>query len=240
MCQDINPTTEEAIKKVREDYKNMTSMFIHELRNPLSLMKGTLQYIELKYPEAKNYKYWGQLFELIGEMEQMMSDASQLNASAILNMSETNLLNLIEEVVNHYRPQAENQQKQLSVKTSPGCEAIIASYYCDSAKIKQVMSNLIKNALEATCPGNFIEIIIGIDSTKPRQMLSIQINDNGSPIPEDQIENIFKPFVTYKKGGTGIGLALAKRIIENHMGSISVSSTETLTSFNILLPLRES
>lgn len=240
MNQDINPATEEAIQKIIEEYKNLTSMFIHELRNPLSLIKGTLQYIEMKHPEAKNYKYWDQLFELILEMEKMMADASLLNASSTLNMNEANLLSLIQGVANSYNPQAESQQKQLSVKVSPEAESIISSYYCDSAKIKQVISNLIKNALESTSQGNFIEISISIDKTQTQPMLSIQINNNGQPIPEDQIGNIFKPFVSYKKGGTGIGLALAKRIIENHMGSISVSSSESLTSFTILLPVSES
>lgn len=240
MNQDINPATEEAIQKIIEEYKNLTSMFIHELRNPLSLIKGTLQYIEMKHPEAKNYKYWDQLFELILEMEKMMADASLLNASSTLNMNEANLLSLIQGVANSYNPQAESQQKQLTVKVSPEAESIISSYYCDSAKIKQVISNLIKNALESTSQGNFIEISISIDKTQTQPMLSIQINNNGQPIPEDQIGNIFKPFVSYKKGGTGIGLALAKRIIENHMGSISVSSSESLTSFTILLPVSES
>ncbi|CRZ35750.1 histidine kinase/DNA gyrase B/HSP90-like ATPase [Herbinix hemicellulosilytica] len=237
MNHDFTLSTEEAIQKIRDEYKNLTSMFIHELRNPLSLIKGTLQYIELKYPEAKDYKYWGQLFELIGEMEKMMSDASLLNSCAVLNMNHTNLFNLIQGVVNNYKPQAENQQKQLSVRMSEDIESIISSYYCDPDKMKQVISNLIKNALEATSPGDFIEVVISIDSGQSRPMLSIQVNNNGPKIPEDQIENILKPFVTYKKGGSGIGLALAKRIVENHMGSISISSSETLTSFNILLPI---
>jgi len=240
MNQDINPEVEKAVKRVREEYKNMTSMFIHELRNPLSLLKGTLQYIEIKHPEAKSYKYWDQTFELIAEMEKMMADASALNACSILNMDKTNLVNLIEETANQYKPQAEGQQKHLSVIISPECRDAITSYYCDAAKIKQVMSNLIKNALEATSPGDFIEITAGITSAESRPMLSIQVHDNGKPIPEDNIDNIFKPFVTYKEGGTGVGLALAKRIVENHMGSISVTSSESLTSFNILLPLRQS
>lgn len=240
MKQDLNPKSEEAIKILMEEYKRTTSMFIHELKNPLSLIKGTLQYIEMKHPETRSYKYWSQLFELIREMEKIMTDASLLNACTTLKIKDTNLLSLIQGVVNNYRPQADSHQKHLSIKTSPESKAVISSYPCDSAKIKQVISNLIKNAMEATSPGNFIEVVISIDSTKAIPMLSIQVNNNGQKIPSNEIDNIFKPFVSYKKGGTGIGLALAKRIIENHMGSISVSSTETLTCFNILLPLNKS
>ena len=68
-------------------------------------------------------------------------------------------------------------------------------------------------------------------------MLSIQINDTGQPIPEDEIATIFHPFVTNKTSGSGVGLALARRIIKSHLGTISVSSSTSLTSFTILLPM---
>lgn len=237
MNQDLIPTSEESIQKIKEEYKSTASMFIHELRNPLSLLKGTLQYIEMKHSEVKDFKYWSQLFELIQEMENMMSDASQLNSCTTLKTEFTNLKTLLEDVVQNYMPQADNQHKQLYLKISPESESIISSYFCDPAKMKQVLSNLIKNALEATSQGDFIEVSISMVSDQSRSMVSIQINDNGQQIPEDEIDNIFKPFVTYKKGGTGVGLALVKRIIESHKGSIHVSSTETLTSFTILLPV---
>jgi signal transduction histidine kinase len=237
MNQEINPITEEAIQAIMEKHKRTISMFIHELRNPLSLIKGTLQYIEMKHPETKDYKYWNQIFELINDMEKMISDASLLNSCTTLNIQESNLLSLIQDLVDNYMPQAVNQKKQLYIKASPECEQSISSYPCDSTKIKQAISNLLKNALEATNEGNYIEVLINIDSTSAHPLLSIQINNNGKPIPEDEIDEIFKPFVTHKKGGTGIGLALAKFIIENHLGSIRVSSSDALTSFTILLPL---
>jgi signal transduction histidine kinase len=237
MNQDVCYTTEEAIHKITEDNKHTTSMFIHELRNPLTLIKGTLQYIEMKHPEAKEYKYWSQLFELIQDMDNLMTDASVLNSITTPNMKNINLLTLIHAVVNNYMPQADNQQKLLSINVSPECESVLSSYCCDSGKIKQVLSNLLKNALEATLPGNYIEVLLSLYSIDSTYMLSISINNNGQPIPEDEIDNIFLPFVTHKMGGTGVGLALAKRIIESHLGSIHVSSSESLTEFTILLPL---
>lgn len=237
MYQDYNPANEELIQKIMDDNKRMTSMFIHELRNPLSLIKGTLQYIEMKHPEVMDFKYWGQLSELILDMERLMTDASLLNSITSLNIKETNLLSLIKLVADNYSPQAENQQKLLTFKYSPDCEALCSSYLCDSDKIKQVLSNLLKNALEATGPGNYIELNLAIDSADTGSMISIQISNNGQPIPDDEIDTIFMPFVTHKTGGTGIGLALAKRIIEAHMGSIQVSTANSLTTFTILLPL---
>ena len=63
-------------------------------------------------------------------------------------------------------------------------------------------------------------------------------SDNGCGIPEEHLESIFEPFKTYKPGGTGLGLSLAKRIIEAHNGTLTVSSTEGLGSaFSIDLPI---
>ncbi len=237
MYQDYSQTNDGLIHKIMDDNKNITSMFIHELRNPLSLIKGTIQYIEMKHQEVKDYKYWSQLSELIQDMEHCMTDASLLNSITTLDIKDTNLLNLIQVVVDNHSPQADNQKKFLTFKHTAECESVCSSYPCDSDKIKQVLSNLLKNALEATEPGNYIELILSICSTDSGSMLSLQINNNGQPIPDDEIDTIFNPFVTYKTGGSGIGLALAKRIIEAHMGNIQVSSTDTLTGFTILLPL---
>ncbi|NLJ96671.1 MAG: HAMP domain-containing histidine kinase [Clostridiales bacterium] len=228
---------DKAVQYFMKESKRITSLFIHELRNPLSLIKGTLQYIEMKHPEAKEFKYWSQLFELIQDMENIMSDASLLNSCTTPNKKPANLSSIIHNIVKSYMPQANNQQKQLTIKEDPQCKPILSSYNCDSAKIKQVISNLLKNALEATSLGDSIGVIINQYSIDLVPMIAIQITNNGKPIPEDEIDSLFLPFVTYKKDGTGIGLPFSKHVIESHGGTIQVSSTEEVTCFTILLPI---
>lgn len=234
-----NPDIEGIIQKMISDNKRTTSMFVHELRNPLSLLKSTIQYIESKHPEAKEFKYWNQMPELVDDLEHMMADASLLNAYNTIKKETIDLIALLRNVKNSFMPQASNKQIDLELILKEGCEPYFSSYSCDSAKLKQVFSNLIKNAFEATLPGNFIHIILSYlpeeGLTAPK--LSFQISNNGNPIPEEEVDNIFTPFVTYKKGGTGIGLAIAKKIIDLHYGNISVDSNEELTSFSILLPI---
>lgn len=234
-----NPELEGIIQNMVAENKKSISMFVHELRNPLSLIKSTLQYIETKHPETKDYKYWDQLQDLIYDLEHMMADASLLNTYTMISKETSDLLSLISSLKNSFMPQAANHQVDLELILKEGCEPYFSSYSFDPAKMKQVLSNLIKNAFEATTPGNFIRIILSYlpneDSSAPK--LSIVICNNGSPIPEEIMDKIFLPFVTYKKGGTGIGLAIVKKIIDLHYGSISVASNEKLTSFTILLPL---
>lgn len=234
-----NPEIENALNTILADNKKATSMFVHELRNPLSLLKGTLQYIELKHPEAKDFKYWDQMQDLILDMEHIMADASLFNTYNHIHKEETDLILLIENLVNSFMPQAFTKEIELSVTVDPGSETFFTAYSCDGIKLKQGLINLVKNAFEATSPGNFIHIDLKYlpgESISPSK-LSIDISNNGQPIPEAALENIFVPFVTYKKGGTGIGLALVKKVVDMHYGSISVESDPSLTVFRIQLPV---
>lgn len=234
-----NPEFESILQTVIDDNKKTTSMFVHELRNPLSLLKGTIQYMEQKHPEAKEFKYWDQMQDLLNDMEHIMADASLLNTCNYIHKESSDLIALINNLTNSFMPQALTNQIELSLSVAPGCEEYFASYSCDSIKMKQVFGNLIKNAFEATTSGNFIHISLSYlpgECPAPAK-LSVEISNNGQPIPEDIIKNIFVPFVTYKTGGTGVGLALVKKVIDLHYGSIFVNSDEELTSFTILLPL---
>ncbi len=233
----VNPELEAIIQAIQSDNKKTTSMLVHELRNPLSLLKGTIQYIEMKHPDVKEYKYWDQIQDLINDMERIMQDASMLNNSTILKKEDTDLIDLLRGIVNNFMPQAITQNIDLALEVSPGCEELLSSYYCDGGKLKQVFTNMIKNAFEATKPGDFIHIAIGLDQSSIPAKLYITLSNNGQLIPEAALENIFKPFVSYKKGGTGVGLALAKKVVDLHYGSISVASTDSLTTFTILLPI---
>lgn len=234
-----NPELENIIQTITTANKNTTSMFVHELRNPLSLMKGTIQYIEMKHPEVKDFKYWDQVQDLINDMEKIMQDASMLNNSAILNKEDTHLVTLLDTIISNFMPQAITQRIDLALSLSPGCESYFSSYYCDSEKLKQAFTNMIKNAFEATKPGDFIHVNLSLHTEEGNNptKLSITLSNNGQAIPEAALESIFQPFVTYKKGGTGVGLALVQKVINLHYGSISVTSDENLTSFTILLPL---
>lgn len=234
-----NPEVDTIIQNLTAENKRITSIFVHELRNPLSLLKGTIQYIETKHPETKEYKYWNQLQDLVNDMEHMMADASLLNTAIILSKERTNLISLIKGIHCGSISQAVTQQIDLVLSIEPGCESYFISYLCDPRKIKQAISNLVKNAFEATTPGNYIHINLSClpgDDNTPNK-LSLQVSNNGLPIPEDEIETIFTPFVTYKKGGTGVGLSVVKKIVDVHYGSISVTSNEDATIFTILLPL---
>ena len=233
-----NPEMESVINSIIADNKKATSMLVHELRNPLTLINSTLQYMELKHPEAKEFKYWDQLQDLIHDMERIMADASLLNTCNIINKEDTNLIALIESLMNGFMPQALTKELEFSFDFDPAEEDYFTSYLCDSVKLKQVLTNLVKNAFEAVPSNGFITITLAYlpgDALSPDK-ISIEVSNSGQPIPDELLETIFVPFITYKKGGTGIGLALAKKVVDMHYGSIHVESDQQKTSFVIHLP----
>jgi signal transduction histidine kinase len=172
-------------------------------------------------------------------MEHIMADASLLNTYNTIKKENTDLILMMENITNSFMPQAFSKEVDLSYFVEPGSEAYFTSYPCDSVKLKQVFINLVKNAFEATIPGNYIHIDMKHlpgDTNTPSK-LCFKISNNGDPIPDDLIDNIFVPFISYKTGGTGVGLALVKKVVDLHFGSISVDSNKALTVFTIELPL---
>lgn len=234
-----NPEMEAVINSITAEHKKSTSMLVHELRNPLTLINSTLQYMELKHPEVKDFKYWNQLQDLVHDMEKIMADASLLNTYNIINKEDTNLITLIEGLINGFMPQALTKELDLSFDYNPEHEDYFTSYICDNVKLKQALTNLVKNAYEATPKYGYIHVKLdylpGDDLSLDK--ILIEVINSGEPIPEDLLETIFAPFITYKTGGTGIGLALAKKVVDMHYGSIHVESNQQKTSFIIHLPL---
>jgi signal transduction histidine kinase len=109
----------------------------------------------------------------------------------------------------------------------------------DAEQIKQVLQNLLRNAIEATGEGGRVHIEARpVAKAGAVQQVQIEVSDSGAGIPEEHLEKIFTPFFTTKDSGTGLGLAVAHRIIEDHGGTMEVTSQVGRgTTFVITLPI---
>jgi signal transduction histidine kinase len=106
---------------------------------------------------------------------------------------------------------------------------------CDDAKMQQVFLSIIKNALEAMTPGGRLDI--AVSSQKGGRMVQIVISNDGAPIPAEHVSQLFQPYFTTKRSGTGLGLATVKKIVDEHQGEIAIASgQEKGTSVTIQLP----
>src|SRR5262249_33550812 len=149
-----------------------------------------------------------------------------------LRKEKVDLNMLLEELADFFSPQAQLNRIQLRVKPHTGSLGVLA----DPRFIKQAVLNLLIHAIQAmTRAGG-----IGPCGTRPGQQAVIDVIDTGPGIAPDIREKIFQAYYSTKKGGTGLGLAMARRIVEAHGGQIGIRSEMGKgTDFSIQLPMGE-
>ena len=242
LCKE-NELFNKYVKKFKRENESLLSKVTHELGNHLTLISSTAQLLEKRNPEVSYIKHWTQLRDDIENMKQLLSSLSKYRCKECLEYKETDLTELVDEIVESFQGLAVEKNVSIIMKEVPFEEELI-SYKCDPVKIRQVVVNLIKNALEAVCEQGKIWVhIVGkyFDDKTQKTYLKLEIGNNGSIIEEDTLKYIFEIYHSTKGENRGIGLPIVKQIIEAHRGKIEVASEivdgEGKTVFSIYLPL---
>lgn len=217
--------------------KDIITNVSHQLKTPLAAL--TMYTDIMKDENVDNEVIINFLNKSENELNRMQTlianllKLAKLDAGIIvLNKSGHVLNDIINQVVKSFETRVLKEQKTIEVKARS-----TVTYCCDREWMLEVLSNLVKNAVEHTTADNYI--LVEIEESP--LMVKIIIRDNGKGIHPDDINHIFKKFYrsrfSQNKQGTGIGLTLAKSIIEMHGGFISVQSTiEKETTFIVHLP----
>jgi two-component system, sporulation sensor kinase A len=204
----------------------ITAGIIHEIRNPLTSIKGFFQLMKAGTLDIK--EYFSILSSEIDRIETMAGNVLSF-AKPVKKMEKQNMVRILNDV--HMLMNVYASQKEINLKWNPPEQEVFV--LGEEAQLKQVFVNLIKNAIEATDQGGEVSIHINQTATTNQ----INIIDNGRGIPNDQISQIGKPFFTTKEKGTGLGLMITYRIIDHHNGDIVVNSEEGIgTTFSVQFP----
>lgn len=226
-----DPELNRLITNVMETYKFNICKFSHELRNPITLINSSLQLIESQHPEVKTFKFWNETMADIQYVRSLLDELSTFNQSETLHMSIYNISELMDSICTAIRNDTYNHCT-LTYKKDNSLPLITG----DAVKMRQVITNLLKNAKDAVPPENG-SIHVCIQNLDESHM-QIIISDNGCGIHPEYQDTVFEPFVTHKINGSGLGLAICKNIIEAHGGSIRFESQVNIgTSFYITLPI---
>ncbi|WP_424474951.1 ATP-binding protein [Oceanobacillus kimchii] len=187
----------------------------HEIRNPLTSLKGFLQLLQA----GVNHKeeYFNIMIEEIEKIESITSELLFISKPLTDNRSEEIISDMINDVIMLLSPQA--KQKNISIMKVGSCNQVIE---CDRSQIKQVLINLVKNALEAMETGG--EIILTSEEVGDNVIVSVI--DEGIGIPEEILHKLGEPFFTTKQTGTGLGLLITKQILEAHNANFEVSNNK--------------
>ena len=226
----------------------MLSKFCHEIGNPLTLIYSNVQQMNKKYPELHEMNEWNQLSSDLEDLKSLFHELSKFNHCNELQKEITDLYELIYDQMDSFQPLAAEKDITITFEETdlylPATE-----YLCDPIRLKQATTNLIKNAIEAA-PNNST-ILIGLKefTTMPtieaiiqsdhfdQVHIELSISNEGEIIPQETLDKIFEPFVTTKKNGHGLGLAISKKIIESHHGALYVKSNIDRTKFSLILPV---
>lgn len=233
-----NPEIKAVFDQIEYENRQILSRFTHELRNPLTLVKSTIQLIESQHPEVVEYKYWNQLMSDIDDTVAILNELSLYNHCDLLQSEESDLTSLISQAVESVKPLAAPKFVNLHMVTDDNA-LVYQAYCCDKVKIKQVVTNLLKNAVEASLERTTIEVALSTtqSSKTSGHYINLSVTNSGEPISSEYIDHIFEPFVTTKSNGTGLGLAISQKIAQLHKGSLSVSQTDSTVTFTLQLPV---
>lgn len=199
-----------------KDIEFILSKFSHEIRNPLTALYSTVQLMELKHPEVKEFKYWKSMIYDIEYMNQLLDELSNFTKSERLNLTSIELRPFLERISLSFAASIANSEVMYTSEIDPYISQITG----DKTKLQEVFLNLLKNAFDAARPNHSIRFTAHLVEGN----VVIKVQDTGCGITKEQLPTIFEPFVTYKKQGTGLGLAICDHVIKAHGGTISVES----------------
>jgi signal transduction histidine kinase len=209
----------------------MAASMAHEIRNPLAGVLGALQVIDADLPDANPKKPIVQ--EMMVQMERMnlaVNDLLTYARPAPPKFDTADLNGIIERTLSILNSQI--------VKKNIGVDATLdrklPPLTADKKLLQQLLWNLILNALQAMEPGGRL----AVSTSAADGSVSVSIRDTGRGIPERDRMNVFKPFFTTKHQGTGLGLTISRRIVEQHGGSLLLESVENGgTTCTVRLPV---
>lgn len=195
----------------------LSAVLAHEVRNPLSGIKGYAQLLEESLSCAENQWFASQVITESVRLEELVNDLLTYAQPAVVKIESVDLREVVERVIALLEPRAAEGEVRLLCEPD-GWTHVMS----DVDRLQQLLLNLLLNAVQATPPGGVVRV-----SSQPRgRMVELVIQDSGQGISQEDLPRIFEPFFTRKARGTGLGLAICKKIVEEMSGTIDVSSVQ--------------
>jgi two-component system, OmpR family, sensor histidine kinase BaeS len=229
--------------RTEEARRHLVADVAHELRTPLTIMQGQLELIQQGVKPAEPATLLPIQDEVM-RLTRLVQDLHQLSLAEVgnlpLNKAPTDVVELVERVVDNFQIEAEERQIQLLFESAVEHTAILQ---IDPDRMTQVFVNLLGNALRYTPSGG--RVVVRVE--RADKDIRVSVADSGPGIDEAHLPHIFNRFYRVEgdrsrgSGGTGLGLAIAKEFVEAHHGRIDVSSVVGRgTVFDVWLPLSSS
>ncbi len=216
---------------------NLAAIVGHEVRNPLNAISMGLQRLRREFRPQGEPDEYARMMELMqGEVKRLngiVEEFLSLARPVPLKLESVRIEELLREVTTLVGADADGRGIRLDLHVPPDLPAV----RLDPNHMKQVLLNLVANGLEAMPRGG----VLSLGAVASRDSVAVTVEDTGDGIAPDLLPTIFEPYVTTKIKGMGLGLAIARKIVEAHGGRIDVASRQgERTSFAVTLPLNPS
>ena len=231
-----------ALKRLEDARRQIIADAAHELRAPITLIRGATEaMLDGVYPLDREglegiHRETIQLTSLVEDLQELALIES---GSLVLERTELQAEELARSVIDSFRPQARQADLELTLREEAGIPPIQA----DGKRIRQVLSNLLANAVRHTPSRG--RILVSVRFDPPEDRLAMIVEDSGTGIPPEERERVFERFYRIdrarerSRGGRGLGLSIVREIIRAHGGMISADESPLGgASFNIYLPRR--
>ncbi len=227
--------------ELAEQRKNDLVVYLaHDLKTPLTSVIGYLTLLrdESQISEELREKYLSISLEKAERLEDLINEffeITRFNLSDItLEYSRVNLTRLLEQLTYEFKPMLLEKNLKCELEIAPNIMV-----RCDADKMQRVFDNLLRNAVNYS----FDDGTIRIAATQNKNNFSIKFTNCGNTIPQEKLERIFEQFYrldtarSSRSGGAGLGLAIAKEIVELHHGTITAKSENEVIEFEVAIPL---
>jgi two-component system, sporulation sensor kinase D len=211
---------------------NLAASTAHEIRNPLTGIKGLVTLLSEEHLDKNSQYYFGVIQKEIDRINAIVSELLVLGKPTSYTLNSYDAKIIMKEIEPIILSEANFMNVDLNIQY-PNDYLPIA---CVKDHLKQVVLNLAKNSLQAMQNGGKLRIILQKDANT----CVIRVEDTGIGMQKEQLTKVFDPFYTMKKDGSGLGLTVCKRIIETFGGQIMIDSTPKVgTQVEIILPLND-
>jgi len=217
----------------------LAAAIAHEIRNPLNYINLTLDHLRSSFAPADLAKrdmfdkLTLQLKSEVARINRHITDFLKYSRPSMLELQPVDLRVEAEDALRVIAVQATESGIKTSIEANGDLPTVIA----DRDSLRSILTNLLINAMQAMPPHGG-EITIRLSTDKKREVAVIDVADTGRGIDADDIGKVFEPYYSTKETGTGLGLAIVRKALEDHNGTISVSSKKGVgTTFTITLPV---
>jgi signal transduction histidine kinase len=217
----------------------LSASLAHEIKNPLSSIKGTAEILLDEFPEDHPKREFVEI--LLKETTRLNNTVEEVLGFSRRGMQgkkkEEAMTEPLSQVIDRVTSLLASQLRKKSIKLTVNGWEEGKAFHIAGEKLSQVFLNIILNSIDATPPKG--EIII--ETMKLADGYSVSVKDNGAGIPDARKDKIFGAFYSTKEGGTGLGLSISKKIVESYGGTLTLSDAETGGAcFTIFLPEQNS